>query len=82
MPNQPGDALTAVLGEMADRAGKYADIWQQAAARNATADYDADAAIADLQKSYTLAVRDMAEIGAAWIEAFAAVVTAPPSAAK
>jgi len=82
MPKEPSDALTAILGEMADRAGKYAEIWQNAAARNATKDYDSDAAIADIQKSYTMAVRDMAELGAAWIEAFASVVTAPPTAAK
>jgi len=82
MPNQPGDALTAILGEMADRAGKYADIWQKAATANAINDYNADDAIADITKSYTYAVRDMAELGAAWIEAYASVVTAPPSAAK
>jgi hypothetical protein len=82
MPKQPGDALTAILGEMADRAGKYAAIWQKAAAENSAGTYDANDAIADMQKSYTLAVRDMAELGAAWIEAFASVVTQPPAPAK
>ena len=84
MPKQPGDALTAILGEMADRAGKYAEMWQKAAAANAAKTYDADDAIADLTKSYTFAVRDMAELGAAWVEAFASVITpsAPPAAKK
>jgi hypothetical protein len=82
MTKQPGDALTAILGEMADRAGKYADIWQKAAAANAAHTYDADDAIADLTKSYTYAVKDMAELGAAWIEAFASVVTPAPAPAK
>jgi hypothetical protein len=82
MPKQPGDALTAILGEMADRAEKYAKIWQHAAAENADKNYSSDDAIADLQKTYTFAVRDMAELGAAWIEAFASVVTVPAPAKK
>lgn len=68
---EPTDSLNEVLGAMAERIGKYAEIWQDAAKRNAAGDYTATDAVNDMQHSFALGLRDAAEVGAAALAAFA-----------
>ncbi len=68
---EPTDSLNEVLGEMAERIGKYAEIWQDAAKRNASGDYSATDAVTDLQHTFALGLRDATEVGVAALAAFA-----------
>ncbi|MEY2397610.1 MAG: hypothetical protein QOJ00_784 [Actinomycetota bacterium] len=70
---EPTDSLNEVLGAMADRIGKYADIWQEAARRNAAGDYTATDAVNDMQQAFALGLRDAADVGTAALAAFATV---------
>ena len=74
---EPTDSLNEILGAMADRLGKYAEIWQDAAKRNARNEYNATEAMSDLQKTFTMGLRDAADTGAAMLTALGALAQQP-----
>jgi len=83
MADDPFTRLEGLLSDLADRVGRYAEIWQAAAARNAANEYGADDLLADVQRAFELGLRDAAEIGASLIDAFGTVVPVPgPPAAQ
>jgi hypothetical protein len=68
MPENPVEVVGDLLGEMANRVGEYSAIWQQAAERNARNAYDADDLASDVLRATGLAARDMANLGASFVE--------------
>ena len=74
MPENPVDVVGEILGDMANRVGEYAAIWQDAAKRNANNDYDVDDLAGDMMRAGGLAARDMASVGAAFLGLLGSVV--------
>lgn len=74
---EPTDSLNEVLGALAERLGKYADIWQDAAQRNARNEYGATEAMSDLQRTFSMGLRDAADAGAAMLSALSAAAQQP-----
>jgi hypothetical protein len=77
----PVEVVGELLGDMANRLGEYASIWQNAAKRNAENDYDVDDVVSDMLRASGLAARDMAKMGAAFIGVLGSVVTPVTEAA-
>jgi len=77
MADDPVSALGGMLEGVAERIGQYAEIWQDAARRNAAQEYTADDALVDLQRSWKLAISDMAQSSAAFIEVLGSMAPKP-----
>ncbi|MEY2468835.1 MAG: hypothetical protein QOF21_1533 [Actinomycetota bacterium] len=77
MADDPVSALGGMLEGVAERIGQYAEIWQEAAARNAANEYSSDDALVDLQRTWKLAIGDMAQSSAALIEVLGAMAPKP-----
>ena len=73
MADDPVGILGDVLGDMANRLNDYTAVWQEAAARNAAEDYNADAVIADVLKVTGLMTRDAMTIATTALNALGAI---------
>ncbi len=82
MPENPVDVVAELLGDMANRVGEYAEIWQGAAARNAAHDYGSQDLAADVLRAGGLAMRDMANVGVAFLSVLGSVARPAPAAPK
>ena len=78
-PDDPVRVLADLLGDLANRVGDYSAVWQDAAGKNSTGDYDADAVIADVLKIGGLLTRDAFAIGTGALQALGAIRDQPQS---
>lgn len=68
---QVTEKVTAVFADASERLAEYADVWRSAIERNAQDDYAADDFLVDVQALWGMGVRDLARVGAAFVETIA-----------
>ena len=71
MTEDPLERVTEVFADAGERLVEYADVWRSAIERNARDDYAAEDFLVDLQALWGMGVRDLARVGAAYVETIA-----------
>jgi hypothetical protein len=71
MTDDPLEKVIEVFADASERLVEYADVWRSAIERNARDDYAADDFLVDLQALWGMGVRDVARVGAVFVETIA-----------
>jgi hypothetical protein len=77
MADDPVRILADLLGDLAARVSDYGAVWQDAARKNASGEYDADGVIADALKIGGLMTRDAFTLGTGALQALGAIRDQP-----